>query len=156
MKSKIVWWTLTVLCAAAILGFSLQSVPTSLAISGQLTDMMLENNTEYQELPPIHQQIRNDKIHDRLRDSAHVIMFIALSFCASMLVRSYLKKWWALIAVPFSMLYGIFDEFVQRCMHNGRTFQWSDVSRDCLGVVIGSGLALITAACLWLLKRRRV
>jgi VanZ family protein len=54
------------------------------------------------------------------------------------------------------MLYGIFDEFVQRCMHNGRTFQWADVSRDVLGVVIGSGFALIIAGFLWLLKRRRV
>ena len=156
MKSKIVWWTLTVLCAAAVLNFSLQPVSSSMAMSGQMTDFVLQGDTEYKELPPTQKQTRNDIMHEFLRNFAHVIMFTALAFCATMLVRTYARKWWLPIATPLVMLYGVMDELIQQIRHNGRAFELLDVCRDWLGVAIGTALAAAVVGCLWLIRRRRV
>ncbi len=153
MVKRIVWWALTLACAVLILGFSLQSVASSMQLSGSLTDLVLEQDTAYQQLSQAAQVVRNDKLHDALRSCAHVAMFTALGFCASMLARTYYRKWWR-IATPACMIFAVVDEGVQFLRHAGRTFQLSDIGRDWLGVGIGTAIA-VGIAVLVIMKEKR-
>lgn len=138
-----------------ILGFSLQSVKQSITISGQVTDIVLEQDESYQQLKGDRRQIKNDKTHDFLRSSAHVCMFAGLAFCAGMLVRTYSKKWIVPIALPSCMLFAVMDEAVQHFRNAGRSFQLEDIYRDWLGAVIGIAVAVLAALVLFWVKRKK-
>ncbi len=137
------WWCLTIACAASILGFSMQSVKASIHLSGTLTDTLLQYDEEYQALPDNYQVAQNNLLHDRLRKMAHVLMFAALGFCASMLAHTYTAKRWWVIALPSCMAFAVLDECVQWLRHMGRAFEIVDIGRDWLGVLIGTAVAAI-------------
>lgn len=154
MKQRLVWWVLTIGCAALILTLSCQSVSTSSQLSGTITNIVLEQDSAYQELPPSQQTIKNDEFHDQLRKNAHVAVFAALAFCAAMLVRTYTVKWWLPIATPACMVFAVLDECVQHLRNAGRSFELSDIYRDWIGVSIGIVVAL--AAVLIVLMYQRM
>lgn len=151
MCKRVIWWCLTIACAGLIVSFSLQSVKTSLNISGAVTDTLLQYDTEYQELPENIQEIKSDKVHDRLRSMAHIALFAALGFCASMLTQTYFTRRWWMVALPSSMVFAVVDEGVQFLRQAGRTFQIPDIGRDWLGLLIGTVLA---AAILWIVTNK--
>ncbi len=138
-----------------ILGFSLQSVKQSIRLSGDLTDVVIEQNKEYQKLPDNYKVAQNNLLHDRLRKGAHVAIFAALAFCAGMLVRTYSKKWIVPIALPSCMLFAVLDEAVQHFRNAGRSFQLEDIYRDWLGAVIGIAVAVLAALVLFWVKRKK-
>ncbi len=143
MCKRVIWWCLTLACAALILGFSLQSVKTSLKISGSLTDIVLEQDTDYKESSPTSQKVKNDKVHDTLRSGAHIALFAVLSFCASRLADTYTKKWWIAISLPSCFVFAILDECAQYLRHAGRKFELADIGKDWLGVLIGVAVAAV-------------
>ncbi len=153
MVKRIIWGLLTAACAALILFFSLQSVDSSIQLSGDLTDKLLENNTAYQQLSDDYKVAQNNIVHDRLRNAAHVVTFAALAFCASMFVRTYTPKWWR-IALPSCMAFAVFDECVQHLRGIGRTFQWSDIGRDWQGVLIGVALVWLVTFLITTIKNK--
>ncbi len=145
MCKRVIWWCLTIACGALILSFSLQSVKTSLKISGTVTDTLLQYDAEYQTLPDSSKQTHNNRFHDDLRSVAHVVVFSAFGFCASMLVRTYTKKRWWMIAPPACMAFAIVDEGVQFLRHNGRSFEIPDIGRDWLGIGLGVVFAAVVS-----------
>ena len=154
-RQRIVWWVLTVACAGVILALSLQSVPQSMQFSGQLTDIVLEQDAEYQTLTGYRKEARNFEVHDKLRNSAHIIIFAPLAFCAGMLARTYTKKGLVPIALPACAAFAIFDEGVQHFRNAGRTFEWADIYRDWQGVLIGVAAAVLVAWILYVYHRRK-
>ena len=145
MCKRVIWWCLTIACGALILSFSLQSVKTSLEISGTVTDTLLQYDAEYQALPDSSKQTHNNQFHDDLRNVAHVVVFSIFGFCASMLVRTYTKKRWWMIALPACMAFAIVDEGVQFLQHSGRSFEISDIGRDWLGIGLGVAFAAVVS-----------
>lgn len=156
MVRKIVWWILTVCCAALILGLSFQSVSSSIKISGTITNAVLEQNTAYKEAPPIVQQVKNDALHVTLRSSAHVVLFATLAFCMSMLAKSYTRKWWAAISVPSCMAFAVLDECVQYIRKAGRAFELLDIYRDWQGMLIGIAVAVVVVIVSTIYHRRKL
>ena len=154
MVKRIVWGALTVVCAAVILLFSWQSVESSIQLSGDLTDKLLENDTSYQQLSDARKEIHNDKVHDHLRSVAHVVTFASLAFCASMFVRTYTVKRWLHIVLPACMGFAVLDECVQHLHGMGRTFQLSDIGRDWLGILIGCVVVLAVVFLLGIIKNK--
>ncbi len=156
MKSRIVWWILTVGCAVLILGLSFQSVSSSVKVSGTITNAVLEQNTAYKEAPPVVQQIKNDELHVTLRSNAHIVLFAVLTFCASMLAKCYTRKWWLVISVPSCMVFAVLDECVQHVRKAGRAFELSDIYRDWLGVLIGIAVAVAAVIVSMIYHRKKL
>lgn len=151
--SRVIWWILTLGCAAVILGLSLQSVKQSVQLSGKVTDTIIERDESYQQLSEARKVIKNNQMHDRLRKEAHILTFAALGFCATMLVRTYTKRWMFPIVAPAGMAFAVLDETVQLLRHAGRTFEWSDIYRDWQGVFAGACLAAVVALVLYGIQR---
>ncbi len=156
MVRKIIWWILTVCCMALILGFSLQSVSDSIHLSGTITDIVLEQNTAYKELPPASQKVENDLLHDKFRNGAHIAIFAALAFCASMLIKCYTQKWWVAVSLPSCLVFAVLDECIQQWHNAGRTFELADIYRDWQGVLIGIAVALVVAIVSRIYYRRKL
>ena len=154
MIRKIIWWILTVGCVATILGFSLQSVADSIHLSGTVTNIVLEQDAAYQELPPASQEVKNNQLHDKFRNGAHTLLFAALAFCASMLIKCYTKKWWLLISVPSCMAFAVLDECIQQWHNAGRAFELSDIYRDWQGVLVGIVITVAIVFVSWIYHRR--
>lgn len=82
----------------------------------------------------------------------HALMF---GWLAAMIILDYSRsRCWScpamsviFTAVTVSSLFGVFIEFLQERMHNGRTFDIEDIVADFSGAVIAGGI--------WLLLRTR-
>jgi len=143
MKSRIIWWILTALCALLILGLSSQSASQSSGLSNSLTQSVLEKVPAYQELTPEKQAAVSAKANDILRESAHVVTFMALGFCASMLIRCYAVRHWAAVIFPVLAAFAVLDESVQHFLKAGRAFQLVDLLKDWAGVLLGIAIVAV-------------
>ncbi|MBQ7037754.1 MAG: VanZ family protein [Clostridia bacterium] len=152
MKSRIVWWILTALCALLILGLSSQSASQSSGLSNSLAQSVLEKVPAYQELTPEKQAAVSAKANDILRDIAHVVTFMALGFCASMLIRCYAVRHWAAVIFPVLAAFAVLDESVQHWSNAGRAFQFIDLLKDWLGGLLGM---MIVALIGWIIRQRK-
>ncbi|MBQ9860769.1 MAG: VanZ family protein [Clostridia bacterium] len=153
MKSRIVWWILTVLCALMILGLSSQSALQSSGLSSSLTQTVLEKVPAYQDLSPEEQEVVFAQVHKLLREIAHVVTFALLGFCASMLARSYALKCWVQSVFPSCALFAVLDESLQHVLGAGRTFQFIDLLKDWAGSLLGIAVVFLMA---WVTHRRTV
>ncbi len=147
MKSRIVWWILTVCCACAILTLSLLPAAQSSKISAPVADWIIEQEQSIQQLPPAEQPNAKMEKHEEVRDAAHIVIYVALSLCVGMLTRTYNRKWWYGISVPVCAVFGCVDELLQHLFAANRQFQLSDVWRDWLGTVIGT--VIVVAVHVW-------
>lgn len=152
MKHKIIWWALTLLCTAAILFLGLQPASRSAKLSQPIADLVVEHDTDIQELSPAKQTQAKMHKHNSVRDNAHVCMFAALSVCACMLAHAYFKRYWFCISVPACMAFSFLDEALQHWFAKGRLFQLTDVWRDWLGTAIG---LVIVAVIVWRLNKKQ-
>ena len=143
MKQKIIWWILTVSCALLILGLSCQSALQSSGLSNSLTQSVLEKVPAYQEMTPEEQAAVFSTVNDLLREIAHVVTFMALGFCASMLARSYAIRRWAAVVFPSCAMFAVLDESVQHFLKAGRTFQLVDLLKDWAGALLGIAIVAV-------------
>lgn len=136
---KCVLWVLTLAIAGLIFFLSVQSVGRSSQLSAGVTDGVLD----ILQRPDVTEQ-EHLNIDKTLRDVAHVALFAVLGFLAALLARCYTQRLVGLV-IPAGIcaLYAVFDECVQLWSARGRAFEWDDISKDCLGVVIGISVVLV-------------
>lgn len=138
MRKKIVLWVLTLSVAVGIFAFSEQSAEQSSAISGAITQGLLGGLFSLFEFSEAQQEIA----HEMIRSMAHIFSFTLLGLFASLLSQSYHLKYWLPITVAPCAAYAVLDECHQLWAAAGRAFEWIDVAKDCLGVLLGTGLAI--------------
>ncbi len=102
-----------------------------------MTQSVLEQVPAYQDLSPEKQVAVSATVNSILREIAHVVTFMALGFCASMLARSYAVRYWTVVVFFPLVMFAVLDESVQHWMNAGRAFQFIDLLKDWLGGLLG-------------------
>ncbi len=143
MMRKVVLWVLTLSVAAGIFMFSGQSAEQSSALSGAVTQGLLSSLFSFFEFTKEQQ----DTLHELVRSAAHVASFALLGMFASLLARSYTADYWLPIAYFACLAYAIFDEYHQLLFAEGRAFEWFDVFKDGVGILLGVALSLLAYKC---------
>lgn len=143
MKSRIVWWVLTVACACTIVTLSLQPASQSSQISAPIADWVIEHDTTIQQLPSAEQTEAKMNKHNSVRDTAHICVYTVFVTCVGMLGYTYNRKRWYAISTPVCVVFAVLDESLQHFFASGRIFQMSDVWRNWLGVAIGSAVVTV-------------
>lgn len=148
---KCVLWVLTLAIAGLIFFLSVQSAGQSSQLSGWITDLLLHILKKPD--VPVTEQITVD---GTLRDIAHVVMFAVLGFFSAWLSRCYTGQIWGFsIPTGICALYAVFDECVQLWCARGRAFEWNDILKDCLGVIIGIGVVLLGSLLVMKVHQKR-
>lgn len=137
MKRRVVWGTLTLLCAVLIGTLSWQSAEQSTDLSTAVVKMVITLfGGETAVLPP---PASDGAFHELFRNLAHCAEFAALGFCAAGFTHSLPLKKWA-VSVPACMVFAVWDECLQHWRGMGRAFELADIARDWLGVLFGTAL----------------
>lgn len=134
---RLLWWALTVACAATITKLSLQPATVSGETSGSLTEQLLLLFSAYRALSAERQAALLAYTDVFVRAAAHVAEYAALGTFVSALCRTYPLKhrfWWSVIPAA---LYALFDELVQEFLSEGRAFQFVDLVKDWTGILLG-------------------
>lgn len=143
---RLLWWALTIACAATITYLSLQPATVSGETSGSLTEQLLSLFSAYRALSAERQAAVLAYTDVFVRAAAHVAEYAALGTFVSALCRTYpLKRRFVWMLAP-AALYALLDELVQEFLSEGRAFQFIDLVKDWTGILLG-------IAFVWLLCR---
>ena len=143
-----VLWILTVSVAGLIFWLSGQTAEQSGSLSGSVTNGLLGQLFLWLKLPLEQQQTA----HELVRSLAHVALFGVFGLCVSLLVRSYTRRCWIRITLPVCFVYALIDECHQHWFADGRAFEWADIAKDMIGVLLAVGFVSFCAA---LCKRKK-
>lgn len=75
----------------------------------------------------------------------HFLMYFILSLLFCWTTKTELNYSWLFLIVPVTIGWGIFMEFMQLSMHQGRSFSVYDILANSLGVVSGTLIYLMAA-----------
>lgn len=144
-----VLWILTVSVAGLIFWLSGQTAEQSGSLSGNVTNGLLGQLFVWLKLSVVQQQA----MHELIRSAAHVGLFGVFGLCVSLLVRSYTLRRWIGITLPVCFVYALTDECHQHWFAAGRAFEWADIAKDMIGVVLA---VLFVALCTaWWRRKKR-
>ncbi len=139
MMRKLILWSLTLLTAGVIFFFSSQSAAVSSAVSEEFTQGLLGSLLAFLKLTAEQQEIA----HELIRSVAHIMLFALLGLFASLLVRCYTHKHWAIITALSCVGYALLDECHQLWFSAGRAFELADIAKDSFGVLLGMTLVVL-------------
>lgn len=144
-----VLWILTVSVAGLIFWLSGQTAEQSGSLSGSVTNGLLGQLFVWLKLTAEEQQA----VHELIRSLAHVVLFSALGLCVSLLVRSYTVRFWLYITLPVCFVYALSDECHQSLFADGRAFEWADIAKDMIGVLLA--VVLVHLVIAWQKRKKR-
>ena len=142
-------WILTVSVAGLIFWLSGQTAEQSGSLSGSVTNGLLGQLFVWLKLTAEQQQTA----HELVRSLAHVVLFGVFGLCVSLLVRSYTLRRWIRITLPVCLVYALTDECHQSLFSAGRAFEWADIAKDMVGVMLA--VALVYLVAVWRIRKKR-
>lgn len=138
---------ITMIMAAAvfcvIFYFSSQSVTTSRAESSHISERLLSVFTDYDSLNAADKYDKLIEFDGVLRSCAHFGLFMMLGLSLTLSLRFTSMKRPVIAALATCAAYAVFDELHQYFFATGRACQLQDVAVDCLGSLLGAGIAIL-------------
>ncbi len=146
-----------VLWMGVIFAFSAQNSTDSGHTSDALEEVVIKVTTDDIDSKPQNEQnIIRTTVFEVVRTSAHFICFAVLGALTLIALLTYRMKFCVkvIISTAFSVLYAVSDEIHQRFVP-GRTFEWSDIGFDTLGVACGVAVVCLIAYIVSLKRKSR-
>ncbi|MEG1427241.1 MAG: VanZ family protein [Oscillospiraceae bacterium] len=143
MAKKVILWICTLFTAGMIFFFSAQQAPESAALSGSITEAILEKIPSYRELTSERQAAVVNIIQEAIRSLAHFSTFLVLGFFVIQLLLCYSVKYSYGIAIAICVIYAVTDELHQGFFSAGRACEFIDLVKDWSGSIVAIfGVAL--------------
>ena len=138
MLRRVIFGLLTLFWMGVIFCFSSQPAPQSANLSRKVTQQIVHNVSDNQNVIDDDSDGSFKKWHTFVRKVAHFSLYLVLgilvmNFCLS---DKFLNKWTVLASLGFSFLYALSDEVHQHFIP-GRCFLWTDVLLDCMSAFLG-------------------
>ena len=137
MWKRIILWVLTFLWATLIFCFSAQPAMSSRKLSTKISSKVVQTMPKKEDAVDVNKEMPR-KIHQLVRKTAHLVLYIGLGALLAALCRSYLLTFGSAACISFfvSALYAATDEWHQSFIP-GRSGQVTDVLLDSLGAAVG-------------------
>lgn len=140
MAKTIFLWLCTLFFVGLIFFFSAQQGTESAALSGSVTEAVLETIPSFTKLPPENKKTVLQAAQEIFRSMAHFSLFLALGFFVSQLLRCYPLQHPYIFAIIICVIYAVTDELHQELFSSGRAFQLVDLLKDWSGSFLGIGI----------------
>lgn len=148
MRKRMILLVLIFLNLGTIFFFSHQNATTSTAISNALAKHIEVNTPDYEQKNQGEKNVLHNHMQRGLRKLAHACLFCSLGVLVLLFCCTFPMRWfWSVVCtIIFGFMCAIGDEFHQSFIP-GRTAQWSDISYDMQGIILG---VAVTALVAWL------